>query len=231
MQTCLRTIGLRPPQSNLVRDRCSASRRALGRGSTANWIKGTIYTAHTPALPFKDNLIESQVPTLASTSDQFRFSWRSGPNHILRMRTGPSLQRKDPGNVSLLVQAPSYKPSLLSKLTLAHWGHRVEETGGNPAGPIIRLQTHSNAFRSPAPLVVVHHANPSAELWLESDSLQNRRQKNDGQYYRRLWTDLNWSARPSCRLLTPLGSCKSSAGCLWSIFPSQRRSAQGRSNR
>ena len=36
MQTYPRTISLRPPQSNLVRDRWSASRRAPGRGSTAN---------------------------------------------------------------------------------------------------------------------------------------------------------------------------------------------------
>ena len=36
IQTCLRTIGLAPPQSNLERDCCSANRRALGRGSTAN---------------------------------------------------------------------------------------------------------------------------------------------------------------------------------------------------
>ena len=36
IQTCLRTIGLAPPQSNLERDRCSANRCALGRGSTAN---------------------------------------------------------------------------------------------------------------------------------------------------------------------------------------------------
>ena len=36
MQICLRTIGLRPPLSNLVRDCCSASRRSLGRVSTDN---------------------------------------------------------------------------------------------------------------------------------------------------------------------------------------------------
>ena len=35
------------------------------------------------------------------------------------MRTGPSLQRKGPGRVLLPLQAPSRKPSLLSKLTLA----------------------------------------------------------------------------------------------------------------
>ena len=35
------------------------------------------------------------------------------------MRTSPSLQRKGPGRVSLPLQAPSCKPSLLSKLTLA----------------------------------------------------------------------------------------------------------------
>ena len=36
MHTYLRTIGLRPPQSNLERDCSSASRCALGKGSTAN---------------------------------------------------------------------------------------------------------------------------------------------------------------------------------------------------
>ena len=36
IQTCLRTIGLAPPQSNLERDRCSANRFTLDRGSTAN---------------------------------------------------------------------------------------------------------------------------------------------------------------------------------------------------
>ena len=36
IQACLRTIGLAPPQSNLERDCLRASRRALGRGSTAN---------------------------------------------------------------------------------------------------------------------------------------------------------------------------------------------------
>ena len=79
--------------------------------------------AHASALPFKDNLFESQIPTweftLACTSDQFRSSWRSDPNHTPRMRTGPPLQRKGPGRVSLPLQAPKRKPSLLSKLTLA----------------------------------------------------------------------------------------------------------------
>ena len=36
IQTCLRTIGLAPPQSNLEKDRCSANRCTLGRGITAN---------------------------------------------------------------------------------------------------------------------------------------------------------------------------------------------------
>ena len=57
-----------------------------------------MYTVHTSALPFKDNLLESQVPTwaltFACTSDQFRSSCNSGPNHTPRMRTGPSLQRE-----------------------------------------------------------------------------------------------------------------------------------------
>ena len=102
IQTCIRTIGLLPPQSNLERDCLSASRRALGGGKT--------YTAHASALPFKDNLLESQIPTreftLACTSDQFRSSWRSGPNYTPRMQTGPSLQRK----VLIPLQATSCKP-------------------------------------------------------------------------------------------------------------------------
>ena len=81
-----------------------------------------MHTAHTSTLPFKDNLLRIQIPTwvsnLACTSDQFHSSWRSGPNHTPRIRTGPSLQWKGPGRVSLLVQAPKRKPSLLSKLTL-----------------------------------------------------------------------------------------------------------------
>ena len=80
-------------------------------------------TAHASALPFKDNCLRSQIPTwastLACTSDQFRSSWRPGPNHTLRMRTGLSLQRKDLSRRTLPLQAPSRKPSLSSKLILA----------------------------------------------------------------------------------------------------------------
>ena len=82
-----------------------------------------MYTAHTSALPFKDNRLRSQATnrasTLARTSNQFRSSWRPGPNHTPRMQTGPSLQRKGPGRGTLPLQAPNRKPSLLSKLTLA----------------------------------------------------------------------------------------------------------------
>ena len=82
-----------------------------------------MYTAHSSALPFKDNRFRSQATTYASTlariSDQLRSSWRPGPNHTPRMRTGLSLQRKGPGWGTLPLQAPNRKPSLLSKLTLA----------------------------------------------------------------------------------------------------------------
>ena len=82
-----------------------------------------MYTAHTSALPFKDNCLQNQAPTwastLARTSNQFRSSWRSGPNHTPRMRTAPSIQQKGPGREPPLLQAPNRKPSLLSKLTLA----------------------------------------------------------------------------------------------------------------
>ena len=60
-----------------------------------------MYPAHTSALPFKVNRLRSQATTCASTlvhtSNQFRSSWRPGPNHTPRMRTGPSLQRKGHG--------------------------------------------------------------------------------------------------------------------------------------
>ena len=82
-----------------------------------------MYTVHTSALPFKDNRLRSQATTrastLARTSNQLHSSWRPGPNHTPRMRTGLSLQRKGPGRGMLPLQAPNRKPSLLSKLTLA----------------------------------------------------------------------------------------------------------------
>ena len=100
-QTCLQTIGLRPLQSNMERDRWSASRCFLGWGSTdKRWkIKGKIYTAHASTLPFKDNCLRSQVPTWASTSawtsDQFRSSWRLSLNHTPNMQTVHHSSRKD----------------------------------------------------------------------------------------------------------------------------------------
>ena len=39
IQTCLRTIGLAPPQSNLERDCCSANRRALGQRKYSQSVK------------------------------------------------------------------------------------------------------------------------------------------------------------------------------------------------
>ena len=39
IQTCLRTIGLAPPQSNLERDCCSASRRTLGQRKYSQSVK------------------------------------------------------------------------------------------------------------------------------------------------------------------------------------------------
>ena len=121
---------------------------------------------------------------------------------------------EEPWKVSIPLQAPSRKTSLLSKLTLAPAIRSYSPTAflkslyiqaagykhgdiigerGNPcrmrdtalgrncplipkpsrAGPNARLQTPSNAFRSlvPLPEVVVHHANPSAELRFESGSL------------------------------------------------------------
>ena len=80
-------------------------------------------TAHASVLPFKDNRLRSQATTCASTlartSNQLHSSWRPGPNHTPRMRTGPSFQRKGPCRGTLPLQAPNRKPSLLTKLTLA----------------------------------------------------------------------------------------------------------------
>ena len=81
------------------------------------------YTAYTSTLPFKDNRLRSQVPnwtsTLACTSDQFRSSWRPGPNHTLWMQMVPSYQWKGPGWGTSLLQAPNHRLSLLSKKILA----------------------------------------------------------------------------------------------------------------
>ena len=155
------------------------------------------------------------------------------------MRTGPSLQQKGPGRVSLALQALSRKRSLLSKLTLAPAIRSYSPTAffiasisrrrdtktdiserGNSCRkraskgdttqsrvyPLISKPTEQRLLseeiekrrqgaalpdrtldrerpRSPSVhlhhclRVVVHHANPSAELRLESDSLQNRHQK------------------------------------------------------
>ena len=149
---------------------------------------------------------------------------------------GPSIHRKGPGRVSLPLQAPSRKPSLLSKLTLAPAIRSYSPTAFFTAFISRRRDTKtvissSNAetlaVRGPAKgtprragfvssslslrsrdiekrrqgaalpdrmfdreglrtpsvhlhhclRVVVHHVNPSAELRLESSSLQNSRQK------------------------------------------------------
>ena len=71
-----------------------------------------MYMVHTSALPFKDNHLQSQVFTCTSTltcsSDQFHSSWRQGPNHTPRMRTGPSLQQKGPGRETPPLQPQTF---------------------------------------------------------------------------------------------------------------------------
>ena len=64
IQTCLRTIGLAPPQSNLERDCWSVNRCALGRGSTAN-CKGSRgrRTRRTPApCPLRTTSLKARFP-------------------------------------------------------------------------------------------------------------------------------------------------------------------------
>ena len=82
-----------------------------------------MYTAHISALSLMDKRLWRQVPicasTLAFTSDQFRSSWRPGPNHIPRMQMGSSLQWKGPGRGTPSFQEPSRWPSLLLTLILA----------------------------------------------------------------------------------------------------------------
>ena len=192
-----------------------------------------MYIART-AQPFNDNRLRSEVPTCASTlartSDQFRSSWRPGPNHTPRMRMGPSLQRKGPGKRTPPLQTPSRRPSFLSKLILAPatssylstaltTGHKDSDIIGvhrdlrpNTAGkgsstqsrikPLIPKPTEQSlqsediekkrqgATLPDRPLdreclrtlfvylhhclrVVVQHADPFAELRLESGGLQN----------------------------------------------------------
>ena len=209
------------------------------------------------------------------------------------MWTGPSLQRKGSDRVTPPLQAPSLRPSLLSKLTLApascsylatafsttsmseQWdtkncdiidesrdpysnttdkGHSDQgriglliskPTGqglqfkdvekrrrGSTFGPTAQLRRTSGAFRSPAQLP----RGCGTECWsIRGTSVWIRRSpkpppETDDPPYRKLWTDLNWSARLQCRLLFPPGSREPSAGCLGLIFPSQRSSAQVRPN-
>ena len=82
-----------------------------------------MYMVHTSAWPFKDKRFQRQVPTctstLAHTSNQFHSSQRLGLNHTPRMQTGLSLQQKGPARGTPPLQAPSHRPSLLSKLILA----------------------------------------------------------------------------------------------------------------
>ena len=78
-----------------MRDCCSTSQRSLGRRSTdSRWrIKGKMHTAHTSALPFKDNFLGNQVLIWA-----FTLAYTSV--HTPRIRTGPSLKWKGSGRVS-----------------------------------------------------------------------------------------------------------------------------------
>ena len=113
-------------------------------------MKEKMYTAHTFTLPFKENRLQSQVPTctstLACTSNQFRSSWRLCPNHTLRMRMGPLLQRKGPGRRMPPLQAPNHKLSLLSKLTLAPATSSNLTTASFTASMFIRQDTNTVMF-------------------------------------------------------------------------------------
>ena len=134
-----------------------------------------MYTVHPSAMPLKYNRLRCQVltwpSTLASNSDQFRSSWRPGLNNTLRMRTGPSLQWKCPGRGSPPLQAPSYKPSLLSKLILA------------PA-IYLYLATAFMSRRWDTKTVI-------SSVYADTITESGRVKRTDSQPYRRPWNDPN----------------------------------------
>ena len=135
-------------------------------------------TAHTSALPFKDNRLRSQATTRASTlprtSNQFRSSWRPGPNHTPRMRMGPSLQRKGPSRGTLPLQEPNRKPSLLSKLTLAPATFSYLATASFTATMSRRLDTKTVISARTLPLSKILRRAGGAPL---SPSLRSRGSK------------------------------------------------------
>ena len=103
-----------------------------------------MYTAHTSALPFKDNRLWNQAPTWASTlsrtSNQFRSSWvRSKPHP--KDADGSVTPTAGPWQGVAPFQAPNRKPSLLSKLTLAPATFSYLSTAFFPANISRRLDT------------------------------------------------------------------------------------------
>ena len=185
-----------------------------------------MYMAHNSTQPFKDNRLRSQVPTCASTlvrtSDQFRSSWRPGPNHTLRMHMGPSLPSKHPTtNLHFcqswpwhllpfrISQPPLSLPVCPCGGTQRLWCHLhmqipllghswlrgfcvgpdeqglhsedIEKRRQGAALPEWSLDRKSPQMPSVhlhhRLWVVVHHADPFAELWFESSGLQNCHQE------------------------------------------------------
>ena len=76
-----------------------------------------------PPCSFRTTAFEARYSpvllTFARTSDQFRSSWRPGPNHTPSMQIGQSIKRKGPGRGVPPLPAPNLRPFLLSKFILA----------------------------------------------------------------------------------------------------------------
>ena len=144
--TCLRTT-----ESYLERNHCSASCSFLGWGSTQNDKRSRGRRRTPPLCTFKDGRLRSQVATWASilawTSDKSRSSWRPGPNHTPMRQTGPSLHQKGPGRGTPPLQAPSRKPSVLSKLILVLLSARTSQTSSSqPSFQISRQEPIVNSI-------------------------------------------------------------------------------------
>ena len=141
-----------------------------------------MYTAHTSALLFKDNLLGSQIPTwaftLACTSDRF-WSRRRDTKTVMSSANTETLTVRGPAKGT-----PRRSGFAHSSLSLRSRGSKArKERRGDKGHPCRNDCSIANAPRTPSVYlhhclkVVVHHANPSTELRLESDSLQNRCQK------------------------------------------------------
>ena len=156
--------------------------QTISRGSKGRYTQ----SAPPPGLLRTTSLEATRAFTLACTSNQFRSSWRSGPSHTTRMRTGPSLQRRDPGRVSLparhrfcqnwpwlLLFVRIQQPPFHS-LYVQEAGHKDSDVIGKHGNPYCKRASKRDTMKGKiCPLI----PKPS-EQGLQSEDIEKRREGN-----------------------------------------------------